>query len=185
MNPTRHLTQRVLLPLLAAALLAGCAATVTRGSADGPRVAVAVAAEAAKKVVLDITGPAGANSGPDWEAFKEEWQTSLTAALAARAAAFELAGASGAAAGTPAVLLKMRVNEYRYVSQAKRYMVGIFSGNASLDIEVEFIEMPGNKSLGKRKYATSSSALQGVFSAMTPKQVEAVAQEIVQEISVR
>jgi uncharacterized lipoprotein YajG len=174
---------RLLLPLVASAFLVGCAATVSQGGPELSRVAAAPAA--AKNVVLAMTGPSGSNSGANWEAFKEEWQTSLTAALSSQGAKFAFSSATYPSAGTPAVLLKMQVNEYRYVSQAKRYAVGIFSGNASLDIEVEFIELPSNKSLTKRKYSASSSALQGAFSAMTPKQVEAVSKEIVQEINAR
>ena len=177
------LITRVLFPLLAAAVLTGCAATVNRASDEAPLIAAAPIAT--KRVVLEIKGPSGADSGADWDAFKEEWQTSLTAALAAQGATFTFSTSTEPAVSAAAILLKMQVNDYRYVSQAKRYAVGVFSGNASLDIEVEFIEIPSNKRLGKRKYAASSSALQGVFAAMTPKQVEAVAKEIVQVINTR
>ncbi|MFT3820279.1 MAG: DUF4410 domain-containing protein [Rubrivivax sp.] len=80
------------------------------------------------------------------------------------------------------VLVQAKVHDFRYVSQAKRYAIGVFTGNASMDIEVDFIEMPSGRPLGTRKYSASSSALHGVFAAMTPKQVEAVAKEIMSEV---
>mgnify|MGYP006206573815 FL=1 len=77
----------------------------------------------------------------------------------------------------------MKVNDFRYVSQAKRYAVGVFAGNAFLDLDVEFVELPQLKTFANRKFQTSSSAWQGVFSAMTPKQVEAVSKEIMAEVA--
>ena len=61
--------------------------------------------------------------------------------------------------------------------------VGVFAGNAFLDLDVEFVELPQLKTFANRKFQTSSSAWQGVFSAMTPKQVEAVSKEIMAEVA--
>jgi len=64
-----------------------------------------------------------------------------------------------------------------------RYGFGIMTGNAFIDAEAEFIALPAKKSVGSRKYQTSSSAWQGVFSAMTDKQVLAISNEIIREIT--
>ena len=165
--------------MLGASLLAGCAANVSRQASDATRIVPS--APASKRIVLALTGTSA--SGPDWEAFREEWQTSMTTAAQAAGASFKLAGPDEPMQTDPSTLVKMHVNDYRYVSQAKRYAVGVFSGNAYMDVDVEFIEWPSGRSLGTRKYSTSSSAWNGVFSAMTPKQVEAVSQEIVKEIN--
>ena len=166
--------------LTAIVLLSGCAATVSR---DTPSSASAVVFPAAtKRVFLEATAIGNIGTGPDWDAFIEEWQTSMVAATASKGATFTIAKPGEAPIGDVAVLVRMKVNDFKYVSQARRYAVGIFAGNAFMDIDVEYIEYPQGKSLGKRKFQTSSSAWQGVFSAMTPKQVEAVSKEIVAEV---
>ncbi len=167
--------------LIAAALLSGCAATVSRDSAQTS--AVSASPQASKRVLLEISAAGNIGSGADWDAFVEEWQTSMTAAAAASGATFTIVKPGTQAPADAAVLVKMKVNDFKYVSQAKRYAVGIFAGNAFMDIEVEYVELPPGKALGKRKFQTSSSAWQGVFSAMTPKQVEAVAKEILSDVS--
>ena len=62
---------------------------------------------------------------------------------------------------------------------------GIVTGNAFIDADAAFIELPSKRSLGTRKYATTSSAWQGVFPAMTSKQVAALSTEIVQDLKKR
>jgi hypothetical protein len=169
--------------LTCAALLAGCAATVNQAQPGTATLSVAPAAAA--RVVLQMTPPPASGNTEDWRAFREEWQTSMSAAAAPRAASFKLLNDGEAPPAEAATLLKMKVNDYRYVSQAKRFAIGVFSGNAFMDIDVEFVELPSGKVLGTRKYGTSSSAWQGVFSAMTPKQVEAVSQEIFKDLGKR
>jgi hypothetical protein len=123
------------------------------------------------------------DSGADWDAFIEEWQTSMTSAVAARGATFTMIKPGEQTPPEAAVLVKLKVNDFKYVSQAKRDTVGMFAGNAFMDVDVEYVDHPKGKALGKRKFQTSSSAWQGVFAAMTPKQVEAVAKEIVLEVA--
>lgn len=118
----------------------------------------------------------------EWEAFKEAWQTSMSAAASTKQSTFTMGDASRTR-GEPIVVVKLKVNDFKYVSQAKRYGMGVFSGNAYMDGDAQFVEYPGEKVLGTRKYQTSSSAWQGIFSAMTPKQVEAVSKEIVNEVA--
>ena len=175
------LASRSLLPLLAVIFLGGCAATVNRTADDAARISSSP--DAAKHIVLTLSGTNGTESSPDWNAFTEAWQTSMTEAASAAGASFNLASGADPLPTGVATLVKIKVNDFRYVSQAKRYAIGVLSGNAYMDLDVEFVETPSNKNLGTRKYSTSSSAWHGVFSAMTPKQVEAVAQNIVKEVT--
>jgi len=170
-----------LVALTVAAVLSGCAATVPRDA--GQAAPVSASPQAAKRVLLEISAAGNIGVGADWDAFVEEWQTSMTAAAAANGATFTMLKPGSPAPGDAAALVKMKVNDFKYVSQAKRYAVGIFAGNAFMDVEVEYVELPPGKTLGKRKFQTSSSAWQGIFSAMTPKQVEAVAKEIVADVA--
>lgn len=169
--------------LAATSLLAGCAANVTR-SVDATPIVKPTGA-AARNLAMSLTRGESVQSAEDWAAFKEEWQTSMTAACSAAGARFSLLPDGTSASAGAGVLLKTKVRDFRYVSQAKRYGLGVFAGNAHMDIEVEFVEMPGGRVLGRRQYSTTSSGGQGIFSAMTPKQVEAVSKEIVGEIAGR
>lgn len=169
--------------LTVAALLTGCAATVTRDTNSAAPATTTVSPSAAKSFILDVTGVGNISAGEDWNAFLEEWQTSMASAAASKGASFTMAKSSAIAPSGPAVLVKLKVNDFRYVSQAKRYAVGVFTGNAFMDVEAEFFELPQLRSFGTRRFKTSSSAWQGVFSAMTPKQVEAVSKEIVNEVA--
>jgi hypothetical protein len=56
------------------------------------------------------------------------------------------------------------------------------TGNAFVDADAEFFEFPNKRSIGKRKYATSSTAWQGIFSAMTDKQLRAISDTMMQEL---
>jgi len=167
--------------VLVISLLSGCAATVAR--TDSPTTTIAASPAATKSILLEVSPSDKVTTDDNWEAFLEEWQTSMTAAASNKGASFTLLKAGERPKQDAAVLVKMKVNDFKYVSQAKRYGMGIFSGNAFMDLDVEFLEYPQGKSLGTRKFQTTSSAWQGVFSAMTPKQVEAASKEIVEEVA--
>jgi hypothetical protein len=77
----------------------------------------------------------------------------------------------------------VKVDDYRYLSTGARYGFGVFAGNAFINADAQFRDLQSGRTLGTRKYNTSSSAWQGIFSAMTSKQVEAICNQIVSDIS--
>jgi hypothetical protein len=79
------------------------------------------------------------------------------------------------------VLVRINVKDYRHISTGTRWALGGFTGNAHVDAEVDFIELPTKRNLGTRRYSTSSSFWQGVLSPMTDKQL---ATAMVQELRV-
>lgn len=82
----------------------------------------------------------------------------------------------------PAVLVLVKVRNYKYMTPESRIGLGIFAGNAYVNAEVEFYELPTNKLLGSRIYETSTSAAEGILSTATRKQVMAISTEIVDEL---
>lgn len=106
----------------------------------------------------------------------------MEAAVSTTGLPFEYLDSSVPEQAKETVLVQVKVNDYRYLTSGARYGFGVMVGNAFMDSDVKFIELPAQKTLGTRKYSTSSSAWQGVFSAMTDKQLEAVSNEIVKEI---
>jgi hypothetical protein len=57
------------------------------------------------------------------------------------------------------------------------------TGNAFVNAKVSFRDLNTGQVWGERHYDTSSTAWQGVFSAMTDKQVKAIGKEIVTTLS--
>lgn len=161
--------------------LSGCAATVNRTAADA--APVKVPAESAKRLVLNMSGGSEVVQSKDWEAFKGEWRGALRTEAAAAGIAFDSQEGEAkplAAAGT---LLVVYVNDYRYVSPGARFGFGIMTGNAFIDARLRYLDLKSGQPLGEQSLNTSSSAWQGIFSAMTDKQVAAIARDIVADLA--
>jgi len=119
----------------------------------------------------------------DWELFRTEWRTAMASATGSAGKQFTYADVEPTGAATESgTLIVVTVNDYRYISPGARYGFGIMTGNAFIDADARFYELPGRRDLGARKYATSSSAWQGIFSAMTDKQIAAITAEMLKEI---
>jgi hypothetical protein len=166
----------------AAVALTGCAATVSRSAGE---TSIKPAAAATEKIAVVITGSPSATSGKDWQDFRGEWRGAMAAAAAASKLNFGYYEADVPPQPAGTTLVKIKVNDYRYISTGARIGLGVFTGNAFVDSDIEFVEQPAGKTLGSRKYSTSSSAWQGVFSAMTDKQLQALSTEIVKDVTQR
>jgi len=160
--------------------LSGCAATVTRTQNEAP---IAVDAAARTNVIVTFGGTETAVKSKDWESFKDEWRGALTAAAQAAGAKLTIAAGVPTPSTEPGTRVDIYVNDYRYVSAGARYGLGIFTGNAFVNSKIQFKDAQTGKSFGDRAFNTSSSAWQGVFSAMTEKQLEAISKEIFVEIN--
>jgi hypothetical protein len=161
--------------------LTGCAATVTK-PADAPAAPLQVTSKPAS-VALLITGNATIQAAADWHTFRAEWRSAFSAAAAAAAITASYLESEPADQPAGTVLIRVVVNEYRYLTPGARFGFGVFTGNAFVDAEAEFVEFPARRSIGKRKYATTSSAWQGVFSAMTDKQVRALSDAMLKDLT--
>lgn len=163
--------------------LCGCAATVTNSSnsVDAPLKTSAKPTS----VTLFITASPEIQASKDWHTFRAEWRSAFDAAASAASIRAVYVEAAPADSSTSTVLIRVSVNDYRYLTSGSRYGFGVLTGNAFIDAEAEFIEYPMQRSLGKRKYGTTSSAWQGVFSAMTDKQVRAISDAMLQEVASR
>ena len=172
----------------AALLLSGCAATVQRPAPAAPGAATAPAAaplnipaESAKRVVLSVQLAPAHPKDAGWAAFRKEW-VDITQQQA-QAQGFQFSAQDGEQpTGQPGTLMVVRVNDYRHVTVGQRMAFGIMTGNAFIDAKVEFRDLKTGALYGERSYNTTSSAWQGVFSAVTPKQLYAIADEVLGEI---
>lgn len=162
------------------ALTAGCAATVSQPT--GSQAPVAVSAAAARHIVLQVEGTPTVEGSGDWQAFRGEWRAAMAQAASAAGMKFDFADTAAPRASGPATLVRVKVNDYRFLSAGARYGFGVMTGNAFVNADVAFIELPSKKTLGTRHLNTTSSAWQGIFAPMTTKQLEALSSEIVKEV---
>jgi hypothetical protein len=179
--------RRLLLPTaILISMLTGCAATVSRPpSTDANKSAETKFSSPAvetQRVAVMISGDAKSTSSKDWETFRAEWRTAFDAAARESGFGFKYFEQDVPEQTPGTALVKIQVNDYRYLTAGSRFAWGIMTGNAFVDADVELFELPAKRSLGRKKYTTSSTAWQGVFSAMTDKQVKAISAEIIKDI---
>lgn len=167
-------------------LLAGCAVTVQAPPPPaGSPGRLAVPAVATTQVGLLVTATPAMRAAPGWQPFRAEWRNAFKTATTnagLRMHYFETEPSENLP-GT--VLVRITVNDYRHVSTGMRWALGSLTGNAYVEVDVEFIELPTKRSLGSRRYSSTSSAWEGMFSAMTDKQLAALATAMVQELRVQ
>jgi hypothetical protein len=82
------------------------------------------------------------------------------------------------------LILAPAVAPFRYIapSGASAGCTRLYRIFDFIDPDVSFRELPAGKVLGSRKYNTASTAWQGIFSAMTSKQVRAICEQIVADL---
>jgi hypothetical protein len=160
--------------------LGGCAANVKKETGAAP---LTVGRESSKAIVLNIGGSKVATEAKDWEPFKGEWRAAMQAAAGEAGASFSEQQGEPHSTGQPGTLVSVFVNDYRYISTGARYGLGIMTGNAFVDAKATFSDLDGGRGFGERTYNTSSTAWQGIFSAMTAKQIEAICKEIVHDVT--
>lgn len=169
---------RVLAVAIALAVT-GCAATVqTPTTEQRPLTGTAMP----KTAALLITASPGIQSSADWQTFRAEWRTAFANAASARGIQFAYLDAESAEQPPGTVLARVSVKDYRYLTSGARYGFGIMTGNAYVNADAQFFEFPGGKSIGTRYYATTSSAWEGVFSAMTDKQLMAISNAMLKDM---
>lgn len=169
--------------VLVAAFLCGCAATVQRASVG--EGSLGIPAGSSKRIVLTVKGNETSAKSPDWEQLRATWRSAMAEAAGKAGVEFAYLDTDTRPAAAPGTWVAIRVNDYRFLSAGARYAFGVMTGNAYMDADAEFIDLVTGRPAGKRSYKTSSTAWEGVFSAMTEKQLQAISTEIVGEVTRR
>ena len=186
---------RAVLSVSTIVLLAGCAATVQRGPDSNPgsatssansaipaQASMRIPADSGKRMVLNLQLDPKHPKDSGWEAFRKEWYDIGKEQASAKGMAF--ATQEGEPKGTreAGTLVVVRINDYKHVTVGMRLMLGIMTGNAFIDSKVEFRDLATGELRGERIYNTASSAMQGIFAPVTPKQIYALVDEVIGEI---
>jgi hypothetical protein len=165
---------------IVAITLGGCAASVEKAD---KATSFRVGGDATKMLVLNMTGSKVSTESSDWEPFKGLWRQALKEDAATLGAPYSAQDGEPKSTGEPGTLIVVDVADFRYLSAGARYGLGVMTGNAYIHAKVSFRDLKTGESWGERSYDTSSTAWQGVFSAMTDKQVRAICKEIVTDLS--
>jgi hypothetical protein len=174
---------RIVVLLLSIGALSGCAASVDHPTSDTSSIRIPPASS--RTIVMSMTGSETALHSADWEPFKGEWRAAMASAVAAKGAKFGAQEGPPRATGEPGTWVVVDVRDYRYLTPGARFGFGIMTGNAYIDSTVQFVDLETGTLIEDRAYNTSSSAWQGIFSAMTDKQVRAICDEVVATIDPR
>ena len=165
--------------------LAGCAANVVRtgdapGAAPGAaRVAVPEGSKA--RLVLNVGGAPQAVASRDWETFRAEWRTAFKAEADAAGIAFVWQDGPPKPLAQAGTLLAVHVDDYRYLSPGARYGLGVMTGNAYVNAKLRFLSLADGRPFGEQTVNTGSTAWQGMFSATTEKQIQAIAKDVMRD----
>jgi len=138
--------------------------------------------ESAKKnLVVNIQGNGKVRQNDDWIRLRQEWNEALK--NEADRAGYHLTESHVAnPAEKEGVGIKINVTNFRYLTPGSRYVAGVMVGNAWINSSADYSDLKSGRLIGTRTYDTSSSAWEGVMSAMTQEQVEAIAQQIISDI---
>lgn len=161
-------------------LLTACAATIKKDATDA---AIKLPRGASSKLVLNVGGTTASLNSSDWEAFKLEWKEKFAEQAKLAGTAFEMQDGPAKPTGQNGTLLSVYVEDYRFMRPGVRYAVGVFGGNAFIESKLTFSDLKSGVAYGSQTANTSSSAWQGVFSAMTNKQVEAIAASVFKQLN--
>jgi hypothetical protein len=170
-------------------LAAGCASNGAKDSGTSQsahpglvETPMGIPAESAKHLVLNMTGASIVTSAKDWPKFQKEWRDNFAEYAKADGVTFEVQDGEGKATGQPGTLLKVYVNDYRFVGIGSRVMFGVMTGNAYIDAKATFCDLNDGKEIGERVYNTSSTAWAGIFATMTPGQVDTIGKDVFAEL---
>ena len=133
-----------------------------------------------RRMVLVVNGSPGATGSADWPALVDDWRRSMAEEAAAAAMEFSFDRHGQAALQQPTAVVTITVNGFNYLSQRRRSLLGVFAGQAALDVRAEIRHWPSGRIVASRHFATNGDHA-GVFGAATPRQVREAAHRILTE----
>src|SRR5688500_15289494 len=115
--------------IIFAVVLTGCAATVNRTS-SGESTISAPSVPSTTVAVMITAGSPAIQASPDWNTFRAEWRTAFNSAASSAGLSFAYFESEPVDQPVGTTLIKISVNDYRYLTSGARYGFGIMTGNA-------------------------------------------------------
>ena len=170
----------------AAISLGGCAATLDTSTPNNfPAAAIKVPAESSKRLVLNLQLDAKHPKDSGWQSFRQEWVDIVTEQAKAKGVQFSVQDGEAKPTGEAGTLLAVYIDDYKHVTVGQRVMLGIMTGNAYVNAKASFRDLSTGAAYGERHYNTSSSAGQGIFAPVTPKQLYAISEDVLSQVQGR
>lgn len=164
---------RAALLLLAALLLTGCAADLTK---EEPPPHLDLPADARSQLIVNFKAGNNVFRNASWDQFKSSWRAAIQSEASTYGYSVTEQVGPISTAATPGVLLVIKVNDFRYVTESEP------ADDAWVDARVIYLDAQTAKEYGERNYNTSAPSWEGISSAMTDAQIQAFAKGIVDEI---
>jgi hypothetical protein len=188
------------LALVAVLFVSGCASSPRSSSDETPstsptaseptkvtpsaRIAepVNIPVASSRKLVVVMTGPKNVLDAKDWPDMKKEWRDTFADYAKQSGISCTFVDAAPAPSAEEGTLLMVTIADYRMVGIGMRILFGVMTGNAYMDAKVGYLNLRDGAKFGDQQYNTSSSFLGGIFSKVTPQQVDQIAASVFAEI---
>lgn len=175
--------------LILALTLTGCATRITQSNqieapASANRYSTTAPTSNVKlngNVAVLLTANSAVMQKSGWLELESDWEKILPKIASAEKTNAAMISNESALTRNQTMLVKVKVNDFRYTSTAKRILLGVMAGNAYMDLEVEYIQLPSKRVLASKRINTTSSAWEGIASAVTPRQIQTVSKQIIQD----
>jgi hypothetical protein len=175
------MAMRLVLSLLLAALLVSCGASVKREE-SGAKLELPATAQGKVVLIVEPANPLVAKR-PDWPALVDEFTAAMGKAAGNARLEFSAYKAGTRPAPEAGTLVTVTVSGFKLIGSDKLFALGAIAGSGALDTDVAFADLQTGKALGTRKYAASSGAFQGLTSAPSERQLDALAEQIFKDLA--
>jgi hypothetical protein len=135
-----------------------------------------------RKVVVVMTGPKTVLDAKDWPDMKREWRDTFADHAKQNGISCTFVDAAPAPSSEEGTLLMVNMADYRMVGIGMRILFGVMTGNAYMDAKVGYLNLRDGSKFGDQQYNTSSSFIGGIFSKVTPQQVDQIAASVFAEL---
>jgi hypothetical protein len=184
--------------LVAVLFVSGCASSPRSPSGETPTPTVSEPIKAvpsariaepinipiasSRKLVVLMTGPKTVLDAKDWPDMKKEWRDTFADHAKQNGISCTFVDAAPAPSSEEGILLMVNIADYRMVGIGMRILFGVMTGNAYMDAKVGYLNLRDGSKFGDQQYNTSSSFIGGIFSKVTPQQVDQIAASVFAEI---
>lgn len=170
----------IFLSIVMSLLIIGCATQVQQ---TGTLVLAATSVKPGDVIYGSITADQTVASSSDYPSSMDELRSALSdrlqQALPGRALVFN----NPPAGVNSGLKMEITVLDFNHVSGAGRFFAGIAAGHARLEVHVVLTGIQTGNKFGDAEFGTKSSNWEGIFGGTTSRQIDAVADHVIDMIA--
>lgn len=161
------------------ALIVGCAAQVQEIGSTAPATTTMRPGDV---IFGSITADPTVTSGSDYASSMDDLKSALSDRLPQVLPGRQLVFSTPAAGTNSGMKMEITVLDLDDLSGAGRFFTGIAAGHARLEVHVVLTDLRTGSKVGDAEFGTKSSNWEGIFGATTSRQIDAVADHVVDMI---